>query len=214
MRRDAAPARMREALAIEKYRAEFVLQRANRLLHRRTFTEAQKAGNVGEFRRSRCVCNFDDAMCFAVINDGGGEDGLFVAGERAIGPGDKSRQRFQRRDHHPFAQARLFDLPFFDERRPIGIGFSAKRHASVFLRRRAQYAILVRPRINPARRVVVAKFARRFAPLRYGSTFAAPEKIARPISRNCISTPSSNCSNSTRGNASTDPLRNEPSLFR
>jgi hypothetical protein len=69
---------------------------------------------------------------FAIVNSGGSEDGLFVVGERAIGPGDESRQRFQRGDDHTFAQARLFSLPFFHERGPMGIGFSAKRHTSGF----------------------------------------------------------------------------------
>ncbi len=83
---------MRKTLAIEKYCAEFVLQRAERLRNRRAFPKAEETGHVGEFRRSCCVRNFNDAPRFAVINDGGGKNGLFVTGESAIGPGDESRQ--------------------------------------------------------------------------------------------------------------------------
>ena len=123
MRRDAAAARMRETLPVKKNRAKFMFQRANRLLDRRAFAKTQKSRDIGKFRRPRGTRDFNDPLRFTVKNHGGGKNGLLVGGKSAVRPGDKSRQRLQRRDNHPPAQPRLRRLPFGDKRGPSGSDF-------------------------------------------------------------------------------------------
>jgi hypothetical protein len=123
---------MRVALTIKEYRAKFVLQRANRLPDRRAFAKAQESWDVGKFPGPRGMRDFNDAPGFAVINHGGGKDGLFVGGKRAIGTGDKAWQRIERRNNHSFTQTPLHGLPFCHQRRPARIGFAAQGHRKIW----------------------------------------------------------------------------------
>ena len=69
---------------------------------------------------------------------------------------------------------------------------------------RAQDAELVRPLVNPARRLIIAKLARRLFAFAIRIHLAVAGKNSSAQSRNCVSTPSSNFSNSARGNASVE----------
>jgi len=82
-----------------------------------------------------------------------------------------------------------------------------------FFSSRAQHTIVVRPFVNPARSLIIAKLARRLLALAIRVNLRRAGKILSPF-RAIVFNAVEQFFNSSRGMASTEPLRNEPSLFR
>ena len=116
----ASPQRRGWAIpAVKTNRAKRMFQSTDGRQQCRPFAETEESGDIWNSRRRSRVLNFNQATLRPIINNRGGEHGVFIFGKGTIRPRHKSRQRRERSNNHPPPKLRLDLLPALHGRRPV-----------------------------------------------------------------------------------------------